>query len=180
MVARMPHRPVLAGLLALALAAPLAAAAHAADAVPQRIGGADGWDAYTLDEKGGKVCYVVGHPGKSEPANAKRGRIDALVTHRPKENAVNVVNFDVGYPFKEGSTADLDIDGHKFSLFTSNDAAWNKDAATDKAVTEALAKGKHATLKGTSERGTNTTDIYSLEGFDAALAAIDKACNVKR
>jgi hypothetical protein len=149
-------------------------------ATPQRVGGGKHWDAYSYAEKGAKVCYLIGRPEKSEPGNVKRGRIDAIVTHRPKENSFNVVNFDVGYPLKPGADADLDIDGHKFALFTDKDSAWAPDAATDKAVTEALAKGRQAVLKASSARGTTTTDQYSLDGFSAALAAIDKACGVKR
>lgn len=158
-----------------------AMAQGAADAAtPRRIGGGKHWDAYSFTEKGAKVCYIVGRPEKSEPGNVKRGRIDAIVTHRPKEKSLNVVNFDVGYPLKPGADADLEIDGHKFSLFTDKDAAWAQDTATDKAVAEALAKGKRAVLKASSARGTSTSDIYALDGFKEALAAIDKACGVKR
>jgi hypothetical protein len=145
-----------------------------------RIGGAKGWDAYAYTEKGAKVCYLFGAPEKKEPANLSRGRVDVYVTHRPAEKAVNVVHFDAGYPYKDGATAELEIDKAKFTLFTSKDAAWANDAAEDKAVTEALGKGHRAILKGTSARGTTTTDTYSLDGFKDALAAIDKACGVKR
>jgi hypothetical protein len=154
--------------------------AQGADATPTKIAGEKGWDAFTYSEKASRVCYVVGHPSKSEPRNVTRGRIDALVTHRPKENAVNVINFDLGYAFKPGASVELEVDGHKFTLFTDKDSAWARDSATDKAVTEALAKGKHAIIKGSSARGTATTDTYTLDGFAQALAAIDKACSVKR
>ena len=109
-----------------------------------------------------------------------RGRIDAYVTHRPADKAWNVVHFDGGYAFKDGSTAELDIDKNKFMLFTAKEAAWANDAAEDKAVTDALNKGKRAIIKGVSARGTNTTDSYALDGYKDALAAIDKACGVKR
>jgi hypothetical protein len=174
--------PAALGLFALSLTpmTSLAAEKPAAASAPQEIGGGKNWTAYAYTEKGKKVCYMLAHPAKSEPAKLKRGRVDAMVTHRPAEKAFNVVNFDVGYPFKEGSSAELDVDGKKFTLFTNKDAAWDPDAATDKTVTEALAKGTEAVLKGTSAHGTVTTDTYSLDGFTAALGAIDKACNVKR
>ncbi len=86
----------------------------------------------------------------------------------------------MGYPYKDATDAELTIDTHKFVLFTSKDSAWSRDAATDKAMVDALAKAKQAVLKGTSARGTNTTDTYSLDGFAAMLAQIDKACGVKR
>jgi hypothetical protein len=33
-------------------------------------------------------------------------------------------------------------------------------------------------VKGTSSRGTATTDTYALAGFAAAFAAIGKACKI--
>ena len=166
--------------LALALALAAAPAAFAQEAGTQQLLASQGWTALAYAEKGGKVCYLVGSPEKTEPANLNRGRIDLYVTHRPAEKALNVVHFDAGYPYKPGASADLEVDGKKFTLFTDKDAAWAPDAATDKAIAEALAKGKRATLKGSSVRGTATTDAYALAGFDKALAAIDKACGVKR
>ena len=43
----------------------------------------------------------------------------------------------------------------------------------------AMKGGKAMVVKGTSSRGTLTTDTYSLAGFTAAYAAIGKACKVK-
>lgn len=165
-------------LAACALAALFVAPAFAEDTT--RIGGDKGWDAFAYSEKGAKVCYLVGLPEKSEPKGLSRGRVDAYITHRPADKALNVVHFDAGYPYKDGATAELDVDGRKFQLFTAKEAAWANDATEDKAVTEALGKGKHAILKGSSARGTATTDTYALDGFKDALAAIDKACGVKR
>ena len=165
-------------LLAVLAAAP--ALAQGPDTGTQQLLSEQGWTALAYNEKGGKVCYLVGTPDKTEPSGLSRGRTDLYVTHRPSEKSFNVVHFDAGYPYKPNSSAALDIDGRKFTLFTDKDSAWTPDSATDKTVTEALAKGKHAILKGTSARGTDTTDTYTLAGFDKALAAIDKACNVKR
>ncbi len=145
-----------------------------------KLGAAQGWDAYAENARGEKVCYLIGKPEKSEPANAKRSGVFASVTHRPSEKRWNEVSFTAGYPFKEGSDAELAVDGKKFSLFTNHDAAWTRDAASDKAVVEALAKGKLALVKGTSSRGTETIDTYSLAGFKDALAQIDKVCAAKR
>ncbi len=145
-----------------------------------RLGGAQGWQAYSDTEKGRKICYLVGEPSKSEPAGAKRSKVYASVTHRPADKVANEVSFNAGYLFKEGSDAELVIDGRKFSLFTNKDGAWSRDAATDKALVDALAKGKQAVIKGVSARGTETTDTYSLAGLAQALQQIDKACGVKR
>jgi hypothetical protein len=146
----------------------------------QRLGTAEGWTAYTYEEKSGKVCFVTGEPRKSEPPHAKRRRPLAMVTHRPGEKVANVVSFVEGYPLREGSDVGLDIGGAKFDLFTKGDSAWARTAELDKAIVEAMARGKQAVVTATPQKGPMTTDSYSLAGFAQALAMIDKACEVKR
>ncbi len=146
----------------------------------EQLGAADAWTAYTYSEKTGKVCYLAGDPKKSEPAGGKRKHPLAMVTHRPGEKIANVVSFVEGYPLKEDSEVSLDIGGAKFDLFTKGDTAWARTAELDKTIVETMAKGKLAIVKGTSQKGTATTDTYSLAGFAQALALIDKACDVKR
>ena len=138
------------------------------------------WSAYTAPEKGGPTCYLVGKPASSEPASVPRSRVEAMVSHRVGEKAYNVVTFNLGYAAKKDAKAELVIDGKKYALFVDNDAAWTASAATDKAVTEALARGKSAVVKAASAHGTATADTYDLAGFGQALKAIDTACKVKR
>ena len=179
----------LSAALVIAAAAALAqtpkTAPSAAKPAPEppkidRLNDAQTWPAFTETAKNAKTCYLVGHPQKSEPAALKRGDIHVSVTHRPSEKSYGVVNFVPGYPFKEGTEVELTVDQRKFTLFTSKEGAWARDPATDKAIVEALAKGKQAVLKGTSARGTNITDTFTLAGFGQSLGEIDKACGFKR
>ena len=167
-----------------AAAGPAKKSATPAAATPatatQRLGNAEGWAAYQYKDKSGQVCYLAGEPQKSEPAGIKRKPPTAMVTHRPDEKVANVVSFVEGYPLKEGSSAALDIGGTKFDLFTKGDSAWARTAELDKAIVEAMTRGKQAIVKGTPVNGAVTTDTYSLAGFAQAIALIDKACDVKR
>lgn len=170
-------------LLLLAASLPLlgeGAAAQGTGETVSKLGGAQGWQAYLDNAKGQKVCYLIGEPSKSEPANAKRAKVFASVTHRPHDKISNEVSFNAGYLFKEGSDAEVTVDNKKFELFTNKDTAWARDATTDKALVDALAKGKQVVMKGVSARGTATIDTYALAGFGQALGEIDKACGVKR
>jgi hypothetical protein len=156
-------------------------ATHAAVATrTERLGAAQGWTAYSYQEKSGKVCYLAGVPQRSEPTGFKRKRPVALVTHRPGEKITNVANFVEGYPLKEGSVVSVEIGDAKFELFTKGNGAWAPTSELDKAIVEAMAKGKQAVVKGVPEKGPGTTDTYSLAGFPQALALIDKACAVAR
>jgi invasion protein IalB len=149
-------------------------------ATTQRLGTTEGWTAYAYAEKSGQVCYLAGEPQKSEPKNAKRKTPRAMVTHRPDEKVANVVSFAAGLPLKEGSDASLDIGGTKFDLFTKGDSAWARTGDLDKAIVEAMAKGKQAVVKSIPQKGQPVTDTYLLAGFTQTLAMIDKACSIKR
>jgi hypothetical protein len=76
-----------------------------------------------------------------------------MVTHRPGEKIANVVSFIEGYPLKEGSEVSLYIGGVKFDLFTKGDSAWARTPELDKSIVEAMAKGKQAIVKSTSQKG---------------------------
>jgi hypothetical protein len=146
----------------------------------EALGSAESWSAYMYKQKGRRVCYLIGRPEKSAPANAKRTQPMAMVTHRPEEKSFNVVSFAEGYPLKEGSDATVEIGGRTYTLFTRDESAWTSTAEFDKELVEALSKGKTAVVTATSQKGTTTVDTYSLAGFSKALGMIDAACAVKR
>lgn len=152
-------------------------ASQAAD--PQLVGTYGAWTAYTFQEGSGKVCYMASQPRKAEGDYTSRGDIFALVTHRPAENSNNVISIVAGYPYKEGSEVALSVGRTAFTLFTHGDRAWARTAQIDNQIAEAIRKGSEMVVKGTSQRGTQTTDTYSLSGSSAAYEAISKACNVK-
>ena len=137
------------------------------------------WNAYTVKEKDGKACYIASQPKDSKPKEAKRDPIWLLVTHRPYKKIENEVSVYIGYPFKDGSTARVEVDGQPFELFTNSDTAWSNTPADDAKLVEAMRKGDKLTVKGVSSRGTETVDQFSLSGFTAAMKAISDACGVK-
>ena len=163
------------GALALTLLTIFSAPAMA-EGEPQQIGEFDAWVAYSYDAADSKVCYVSSTPKASEPKSAKRDPAFFLVTHMPgrKPPVKGEVSTIIGYPFKEGEPVKLTIDDESYDMFSKGDTAW-VDTGTDKIVA-AMKKGKSLKVQGTSWRGTETTDTYSLDGISAALAAIDKAC----
>ena len=144
---------------------------------PKHLSTHDAWAAYTFQENGNTVCYMASEPIKEEGNYTRRGKIYALITHRPSEGSRNVFSYITGYPYKEGSEADLIIDGTTFKLFTQDESAWAPDADMDARIANAIRKGSKMTVKGMSSRGTLTTDTFSLKGSSGAHDAITKACN---
>jgi invasion protein IalB len=165
-----------------AIALSLAAPAHAQNG-PKALGTFDAWTAIELAEKSGKVCYMVARPTKSQPEGAKRGDILLTIMHRPAAKQRDEVSFQSGYPFKPDAPVMIETEKKTFELFTKPETdaegAWSRDAAMDKALIEAMKAGNSLTVKGTSARGTDTVDTFSLTGFTKAYVEIGKACGIR-
>jgi hypothetical protein len=56
--------------------------------------------------------------------------------------------------------------------------AWAPDETADRALVQAMAAGRQMVVRGTSSRGTLTTDTYSLSGFTRAHQEINRACGL--
>lgn len=153
----------------------IAAPAHA-----QVLGEFGDWVAYKGAEDGKPLCYISAEPQKAEGKYSQRGAIYAIVTHRPAEKSIGVVSFQAGYTLKKGEPVSVAIDAKtRFSLFTQGAFAWTREASDDKALVKAMRAGGKMVVKGTSARGTLTTDTYALKGFTAAIKSINAACGVK-
>ncbi|MGE5539662.1 MAG: invasion associated locus B family protein [Gemmatimonas sp.] len=143
------------------------------------LGSFQDWEAYASGQGRSRVCYVVTKPVKQEPANVRRGAAFLFVTHRPGDNERDVVNVKAGYKYRPSSTANVAIGNQTFGMYVNDDSGWNRTAQDDRTMVQAMVKGATFIVRGTSERGTQTTDTFSLKGFGAAYQAINKACNIK-
>ncbi|MBM3560288.1 MAG: hypothetical protein FJX53_10525 [Alphaproteobacteria bacterium] len=142
----------------------------------EALGTFHSWAAFSAGERAKRICFVHGAPAKSEGRYSTRGASYVQVTHRPAEKIRNEVSVTAGYVYRQGSSVEIEIDGTKFALFTTGDSAWARDAKTDEALVKAMGAGRTMIVRGTSSRGTETTDSYSLAGFTAARNAAAKAC----
>ena len=142
------------------------------------LGTFEAWEALQDREDGKSVCYVGSEPTKARGKYKKRGRTFVLVTHRPAEKSTNVVSVQAGYTYKTGSEVEITIGKTAFNLFTDGGHAFAYDSKSDNELVKAMIRGTAMVVRGTSSRGTLTTDTYSLKGFTAAYKAIGKACKI--
>jgi invasion protein IalB len=161
----------------LALAG-LPQAARAQADQPTLLGNYVDWGAYSATPGGKKVCFALSKPKVSQtnPPGRKRDPAYLFVSTRPAENVRNEVSVIIGYPFKESSDATAEIGSAKFAMYTQKDGAWIKNMGEEARMLEAMRKGSDITVKGTSARGTTSSDQFSLKGLAEALARADQAC----
>ena len=150
---------------------------YAAENPLTNLGTSGVWTAYVYQGADGKVCYMASEPEKSVGKYKKRDDVFLMVTHRPMNNSYDVVSVLAGYTYKKGSTPTLTVDKKKaVSLVSSEDGAWTKDSKTDQQLITQMKAGSTAVLRGSSKRGTATTDTFSLKGFSKAYREISEAC----
>ncbi len=143
---------------------------------PGALGTFGDWTAFAEGSGASKLCYAASAPVKKEGKYTNRGEAAILVTNNLGDLTFDVVSIVAGYEYKQGDDVLVQVDDKKFTLFSKADRAWNIDATTDKAMVTAMKKGNKVTVVGNSTRGSRTTDIYSLDGFGKAYAAIRKSC----
>ena len=155
------------------------ASTQSAHAIKPRLLGTFGdWRAYTFLENGNKVCYMAAQEKTQVGNYTSRGEIYALITHRPAEKTRDVFSYISGYPYKSGSEVSIKVNGSTHKLFTQDETAWAADAAADKSLVDSIRKGSQMVVKGTSKRGTLTTDTFSLDGSGNAYKSITAECGL--
>lgn len=167
------HVTFLAAVLAVGLGV-----APALSQETQRLGAFSSWVAYSYTDADGKVCYAAARAEKVQGGEAGREGSVIAVTHRAKSKGE--VSLNAPYGFKKDSNAEILLSGNKHDFFTQGKSAWPTNAAADKPIIAGMIRGRDVIIRATPAKGSAVSDTISLIGFSDALAAIDKACKVKR
>jgi hypothetical protein len=150
----------------------------AAGSAPNLLAQFGEWGAYTATAGGKKVCFALAKPSKAAttPPNRPRDPPYMFISSRPAEKVKDEVSVIIGYGLKPNADASIDVGGSSYPMFTQNDGAWIKNPADEARLVDALRKGSDAVVKGTSARGTSSTDTYPLRGLAQALDRVGQEC----
>jgi invasion protein IalB len=171
-------------LLALLSVAPVADAlaqtkprpAHAAQpAGPKAIGKFDDWTAATNKEAGQTVCYAFTRAQASAPAVSGRGDVVLTVTERGSGR--DAVALSAGFAYAANASVTVTVDQFPAQEFyTAQRSAFARDGH---AAVQGFLKGKQVVARSPAPKAATVSDTFSLRGFNAAYAAIAKACPTK-
>ena len=118
-------------------------------------------------------CYIGSLPTFLDiPKGKKRGESYILV-YRINKKPDAIVQINSGYPYKEKEPVNVKIDKKVYEFYSENDSAWTND---DQEIIYAMKMGVDLIVTGISNRGTKTTDTYTLNGFTAAYNKLSKDC----
>jgi hypothetical protein len=148
------------------------AAAQTVDLV-ERFGA---WGLYADTATPKAVCFIASQPQAVEPIGANRGPIYFYISAWPKDGVKTEPSVKVGYPVDSAKDMSVTIGTDVFKLFVKDERGFVADPTEELKLIEAMKKGSTAIVKATSQRGTNTTDTYSLSGLSQALTKLAETC----
>ncbi len=168
--------PVLAvALLALASspsaaqAQPRPAPAPAKPDGPKSIGTFQDWQAATYAEGGQTVCYAL---VRAKPAGTVAGRGEVLLTVTQRPTLRDAVAISAGFAYAANAEVKVATGATTLDFYTAQRSAFARSGA---AAVAAFGRAAQAVAKSPGPRG-ELVDTFSLKGFAAAYAAINKAC----
>ena len=141
---------------------------------PKALGKYDDWIGATHVEAGQTVCYAFTRPTSSTPAVAGRGDVVLTVTERGTGR--DAVALSAGFTFTANAAVTLEIDQTKLEFYTAQRSAFARDGHATVAILE---KASKAVAHSPGPHNAAVVDTFSLRGFSAAYAAINKACPPK-
>ena len=179
MITKILH--TLGALVIMTATVTLATSSLAQEASSNRVAANTDWSVFVEDNP--TECWAVSAPKETvnsrdgEVVSVRRGEILLFVFYRPAAGVNGQVTFTGGYPFASGSTAELDIGGTKYDLFTEGEWAWPATPEDDARVVAAMKRGSEAIISAESGRGTVTKDTFSLLGFTAGVEEAVNRCS---
>ena len=150
--------------------------AKTATAGAQSLGSFGDWGAYTGGPANAKVCFVLSQPKERLPKGLNRDPAYIFISFRPAQGVKNEIAVTTGYGLKPGAEPLVTLGKAKFSMVAKDTNAFLRNAAEESQFVDLSKHTTSLTIKGTSVRGNETTDRYSLSGFAQALDRAAKEC----
>ena len=135
------------------------------------------WENYVLSQEGVKICFAQSIPVVKAPKKFKRDPSRLFVSFRPAEKIKNEVSVTNGYEFKLKAPVAAKSGKKSYDLFSEGRFAWIKYEDDEKKLISTMKKASRLMIVGNSEKGTQTTDHYSMMGFTKAYNIAKKSCS---
>jgi hypothetical protein len=134
------------------------------------------WESFVLSKEGVKICFAQSIPVIKAPKKFKRDPSRLFVSFRPSEGIKNEVSVTNGYEFKLKSPVSAKSGKKSYDLFSKGRFAWVVQDGDEARLISTMKRASRLMIIGNSEKGTQTTDHYSMMGFTKAYSSAKKNC----
>ena len=135
------------------------------------------WESFILLQEGNKVCFAQSIPVVKAPKKFKRKPSRLFVSFRPAKDIKDEVSVTNGYEFKLKAPVSAKSGKKTYELFSKGRFAWMEDDKDGVKLISTMKKASRLMIIGNSEKGTQTTDHYSMMGFTKAYNTAKKSCS---
>ena len=135
------------------------------------------WESFVLKQGDNKVCFAQSIPVVRAPKKLKRDPSRLFVSFRPAENIKNEVSVTSGYEFKLKAPIVAKSGKKSYDLFSKDRFAWVVDSEDEAKLIRTMKKASRLMIIGDTNKGSQTTDHYSMMGFTKAYNTAKKSCS---
>ena len=135
------------------------------------------WESFILSQEGTKICFAQSIPVVRAPKKFKREPSRLFVSFRPAKDIKNEISVTNGYEFKLKAPVSAKSGKKTYELFSKGRFAWMEDDKDGVKLISTMKKASRLMIIGNSEKGTQTTDHYSMMGFTKAYNTAKKSCS---
>ena len=141
------------------------------------IGKFKDWESFVLIQGESKVCFAQSVPVVRAPKKIKRKPSRLFVSFRPAENIKNEISVTNGYEFKLKALVKAKSGKKAYDLFSKGRYAWVVDNDDEAKLILTMKKASRLMIVGSSNKGNQTIDHYSMMGFTKAYNTAKKNCS---
>ena len=142
---------------------------------PRSTGKYKNWESFVAETEKGKICFAQTLPTKRAPGAIQRDQSKLFVTFRPGENIKDEVSITSGHDYKS-STVTASSGKKRYSFFSQKNFAWLLDNQEEKNFIKLMKKATNLIVKARTTKGAETTDHYSMMGFNTSYNKEKKTC----
>ena len=133
------------------------------------------WESFVLLQEENKTCFAQSIPVIRAPKKLKRSPSRLFVSFRPVENIKNEISVTNGYKFKLKAPITAKSGKKSYDLFSKGHFAWVVDGDDEKKLILTMKKASRLMIIGSTDKGDQTTDHYSMMGFTKAYNIAKKS-----
>ncbi len=120
-------------------------------------------------------CWVSNTPSASRSAPPDRGDTGISVLHNKAEGSRYGISILSGLPDVSSADVTVEVDGKEFEVLPWGGAAFPKSGQPELDMVQAMKAGNTLTVTWKLQ-GMTIEDVYSLLGFTAGVAVMDRMC----
>ena len=141
------------------------------------VGKFKNWESFVLLQNENKICFAQSIPVIRAPKKLKRKPSRLFVSFRPNEDIKNEISVTNGYEFQQKAPVMVKSGKKAYDLFSKGRFAWVVDNKDETKLIITMKKASRLMIIGSSDKGNQTTDHYSMMGFTKAYNTAKKNCS---